>query len=68
MIPDSYEKIRETLYKLIDAINYMERISKLHDCNDCGIKMQCKYLPEYGDQTRINCPLWKEENTWNHRE
>lgn len=61
MIPDSYEKIRETLYKLIDAINYMERISSLHDCNDCGRKMKCEYLPAYGDHTRINCPLWQEE-------
>lgn len=42
---------------------FYDRITSLHDCNDCGSKANCKYLPKWGDATRINCPLWKPEVT-----
>lgn len=35
-------------------------ISMLHDCDDCGIREQCKFLPKPGQMVRINCPLWVE--------
>lgn len=59
MPPPTYEQIKEVLYKMIDAINFMERISGLPDCNDCGKKCKCEYEPMVGQYTRINCPLWK---------
>lgn len=40
--------------------SYYDRISKLPDCNECGRKENCEYLPRYGDYCRINCPFWKE--------
>ena len=51
------------LYKAADAIRYMERIAKLHDCNDCGRQGNCSIMPMYGEATRINCFYWaaKEE-------
>lgn len=41
-----------------NAIEYMERITKLHDCNDCLAKNDCNYAPRLGDFTRINCYGW----------
>ena len=49
------------LYKAADAIRYMERISELHDCNDCGRKGNCSIMPRYGEATRINCFYWAAE-------
>lgn len=63
--PMSYVQIRNALFKLIDALNYMDQICNLHDCNDCGIKNECQYLPKLGDAVRINCPLWKPKQKEN---
>jgi hypothetical protein len=52
--------IDDLLYKLDIYKAYYDRITALHDCNDCGIRRVCKYLPMPGETTRINCPLWKE--------
>lgn len=41
------------------------RISELHDCNDCGIKDECAYMPRYGEYCRINCQFWVGENESN---
>ncbi len=30
-------------------------------CNTCGKIKDCEYRPEWGDLTRINCPLWVQE-------
>ena len=57
----SYDQLRHALFRLIDAIDFLERIKNLHDCNDCGAKNKCEYMPRYGDYTRINCPLWEEK-------
>lgn len=48
------------LYKAADAIRYMERMSELHDCNDCSRKGDCPMMPDYGAQTRINCFFWSD--------
>ncbi len=37
-----------------------EQIIALPDCNSCAIKETCRYTPEPGQATRINCPLWVE--------
>lgn len=47
------------LYKAADAIRLSERLMALHDCNDCG-RPGCQYIPDPGQPTRMNCPLWKE--------
>lgn len=49
--------IKDILYRIIDAIDYMDRISKLPDCNDCAISNVCMHAPKLGEQVRINCPL-----------
>ena len=53
--------VRSILYGLIDMIDYYNRITRLPDCNDCGKRSVCKYIPEPGEHVRINCPLWSEE-------
>jgi len=44
-----------------DAVLLANRVSKQHNCNDCGIKKTCRHVPEWGDLVRVNCPLWKGE-------
>ena len=51
------EEVKKTLYHIIDAINYAERITQLPCCNDCGRK-NCSYAPNVGEYTRINCFYW----------
>lgn len=48
------------LYEAADAIRLNERLLRMHDCNDCG-RPGCKYIPDPGQPTRINCPLWEEK-------
>lgn len=43
-----------------DYKSFYEDITALYDCNDCGIKGVCKFLPKPGQKVRINCPLWVE--------
>lgn len=43
-----------------ECIEYYERVSSLGDCNDCGRQEQCEYLPKWGEEVRINCPLWAQ--------
>lgn len=51
------EEIKTILYRCIEAIDYMDRMSKLPDCNDCAISTVCMHAPKLGDPVRINCPL-----------
>lgn len=39
---------------------HSERISKLNNCNDCGLLNKCAKRPEYGDYCRINCYDWRK--------
>ena len=59
--------IAALLIKAADCIRYAERISALHDCNDCGKVKTCEYLPRIGENTRINCPLWMGANENNRK-
>ena len=63
---DKSDGVRSALYMLIDMIDYYNRISKLRNCNDCGSRKVCKYIPKPGEHTRINCPLWSEEKNDNN--
>lgn len=38
--------------------DYYDRVASLPDCNDCG-RWDCEYKPRWGEQVRINCPLWR---------
>ena len=49
--------IIDLLTRCIEAIDYMDRISKLPDCNDCAISNVCMHAPKIGEPVRINCPL-----------
>ena len=42
-----------------DCIDYYLRVKSYPDCNTCGIRKECQYCPDLGEQTRINCPLYK---------
>lgn len=46
------------LHHIADAIRLADKISKQHNCNDCGNKTTCKYVPPWGGDVRFNCPLW----------
>ena len=53
--------IAAVLFRIADCVQYFDRVSNLHDCNDCakGHPPNCEYLPRPGENTRINCPLWE---------
>lgn len=55
-------EIKAILYRLINIVDYYERVASLPDCNDCGGRNMCMYAPKPGQQVRINCPLWRPEN------
>jgi hypothetical protein len=40
---------------------HSEQVGNLPNCNDCGAAKTCEYIPEPGDWTRINCPLWRKK-------
>lgn len=61
------EKCREAVKRQQECKNcgykiHGERISKLHDCNDCGRKNNCSIRPAYGKYCRINCHAWTAED------
>lgn len=58
----SAEALAKALFYLGDCVRLMERISKQPCCNSCGKLKSCEYRPEWGNATRINCPLWKAED------
>ena len=55
------EDIAKTLYYIADCVGLAERVMKQPCCNTCGKMKDCEYRPEWGDSTRINCPLWKAD-------
>lgn len=52
------EEVKAGLYTIIDRMNLLDKILNLPKCETCGFKV-CKYRPEPGEWTRLNCPLWK---------
>ena len=65
MRPPDWEDKRnfvDLLHYAADCIMYYERIAKLPNFNNCAFASEgCAYLPQCGEEIRINCPHWKEE-------
>ena len=57
---DDAKELIAKLRFIEECVEYYCKISTYHSCNDCGV-LRCKYCPPYGEQVRINCPLWKEK-------
>lgn len=54
------DAISDVAYILDTMIAYRNIIQK-GNCNDCGKRKDCEYRPPWGEQVRINCPLYKKE-------
>lgn len=52
-------EISKLLHHMADALQLADRVSKQHNCNDCGKKGTCEHMPKLGETARINCPLWE---------
>ena len=57
------ENFADLLIYAGQAIRYYQRVSSYNDCYTCagGKDRSCPYLPDWGEPTRINCPLWYSE-------
>lgn len=53
--------IKALCYHIIDIIEFYELMERTHNCNDCGNIDYCGIAPDYGEQVRYNCYLWKEK-------
>jgi len=57
-------ELKNIINKLKYTVNCLESYESLIDlpnCNDCGKIKSCEYRPGWGEQVRINCPLWEKE-------
>lgn len=59
------EEVREAVEKHNECKNcayktHSNLISKLNNCNDCGLHNTCAKRTEYGDCCRINCYDWRK--------
>ena len=52
--------IIEELETVIGCLRAYERLTKLPTCNGCNKIKTCKYRPNWGEDVRINCPLWEK--------
>lgn len=48
---------------ILDTLIAYRNIVQTNNCNDCGVRKDCEYLPKVGEQVRINCPFYKREVT-----
>ena len=53
------EELKALCYKIIDLIDYAERIGKLPNCNTCSGQKYCTKAPKVGEMVRINCFAWE---------
>ena len=58
---NSIETLIKALCYIADCIQFYERVSKQPCCNSCREKKTCNYRPDWGEPTRINCPLWQKD-------
>lgn len=59
---DEDAKLRDiivNLHYVADLLMVADRISRMHNCNDCGAK-DCEYKPDWGSPVRYNCPFWRK--------
>ncbi len=59
------EDFASLLISAAEHIRHSIKVSSYDNCNNCGAKMNCKYLPEWGAMVRINCLLWVEKEKKN---
>ena len=66
------KEIKESLNSIIAERNRLKleletirkqfrMILEMPDCNNCANK-NCQYRPKWGENIRINCPLWKQSS------
>lgn len=49
------------LYSISDRLAAYRAIMETgKNCNACGKRNTCEYIPGWGQQIRYNCPLWEE--------
>lgn len=46
---------------ILDTLIAYRNIIQTGNCNDCDKRKDCEYLPQAGQQVRINCPLYEKE-------
>lgn len=54
--------IADVAYMLDTLIAYREIVNS-GDCNECKIKLTCKYAPQAGQLVRYNCPHFQRKET-----
>lgn len=59
MYKRGYDDAKEKLCDGCSYKNYYSRVAAQNDCNDCGKRKVCKFVPRPGGVVRINCPLWR---------
>ena len=47
---------------ILDALYAYRNIVQAGNCHDCCKRKDCEYLPQWGEQVRINCPFYKKED------
>ena len=51
------DAIEELLFERDQYKAYFDNVSSLPDCNVCLKQSVCEFVPAWGENTRINCPL-----------
>ena len=46
---------------ILDALRAYREIVDSGDCNRCGKKKGCEYVPKPGQLVRYNCPFYEQE-------
>ena len=54
---DAADAIEELLFERDQYKAYFDNVSSLPDCNVCLKQSVCEFVPAWGENTRINCPL-----------
>lgn len=55
------DELADTLWYLSQCVRLAESIKTQPCCGSCGKSKTCEYRPDWGEHTRINCPLWVKE-------
>lgn len=58
---DISNDLATVLFYLAECVRYTGKTMQQPDCLTCGKLKGCEYRPSWGDDTRINCPLWVKE-------
>lgn len=51
----------ETVACILDTLIAYRNIVESGNCNECGAKNICKYVPKPGEQVRYNCPFYEKK-------